>query len=343
MQDFYSLLRQLVREPAVVGLEDLFFQIIRRELEDLSIEVTQYLGLLVATGKNPTRGYVSAHVDRNGLLCTGPNEFQYAAFIAGNRGELNGDSISEQFMDTIAGRFRGSRVEAHSPRSGVYLGQAEILDASICTRRRNLIFKLDGLEFLQPGTPISFVDRLQVTEQTISAQLDNVVSVAMAIDLFRQGYQGTAFFTAGEEGGRSWRYLAEWFQRHDQSTDRLIVLDTSPFPDMKEVGKQDVVLRWKDANGEFNRKLTKQIAVVCDEMSIRYCFKDEYIEAINKTREKPQSLGRTELGRLISALRETVQGTTIQLPTTAYHTQSETANRTAVEAMMSLLNRLLID
>jgi len=30
------------------------------------------------------------------LLCTGPNEFQYAAFIAGNRGELTGDSVSEQ-------------------------------------------------------------------------------------------------------------------------------------------------------------------------------------------------------------------------------------------------------
>ncbi|MFU7559444.1 peptidase M42 [Roseiconus sp. JC912] len=343
MHDFYSLLRQLVREPAVVGLEDLFFQIIRRELEDLSIRVTQYLGLLVATGDSPSRGYISAHVDRNGLLCTGPNEFQYAAFIAGNRGELNGDSISEQFMDTIAGRFRGARVQAHSPRSGAYLGQAEILDASICTRRRNLIFTLDGLEFLQPGTPISFVDRLEVTNKTVSAQLDNVVGVAMAIDMFRRGYQGTAFFTAGEEGGRSWRYLAEWFQRHDKTTDQLIVLDTSPFPDMTEVGKQDVVLRWKDANGEFNREQTKRIAKQCDQMGIRYCFKDEYIESVNQSREKPLSLGRTELGRLISALGDSVQGTTIQLPTTAYHTQSETANRRAVDLMLELLEKLLID
>ncbi|MCD0458706.1 peptidase M42 [Roseiconus lacunae] len=343
MHDFYSLLRQLVREPAVVGLEDGFFQIVRRELEDLSISVTQYMGVLVATGANPERGYISAHVDRNGLLCTGPNEFQYAAFIAGNRGELNGDSISEQFMDTIAGRFRGARVQAHSPRSGAYLGQAEILDASICSRRRNLIFKLDGLEYLQPGTPISFVDRLEVTEATIAAQLDNVVSVAMAIDLFRRGYQGTAFFTAGEEGGRSWRYLAEWFQRSDRSTDRLLVLDTSPFPDLDEVGKQDVVLRWKDANGAFNRSLTQSIADRCKQLGIRFCFKDAYIEQLNRSREKPLSLGRTELGRVISALGNSVQGTTIQLPTTAYHTQSETANRTAVDSMIRLLEDLLID
>ena len=105
--DFLHLLRALVREPSVVGMEDAFFRVLRRELESYDVTVTRYYGLLVVQGNRPESAYLSAHVDRHGLMCTGPREFQYAAFIAGNRGELNGDSISEQFMEMIAGRFRG--------------------------------------------------------------------------------------------------------------------------------------------------------------------------------------------------------------------------------------------
>lgn len=324
----------------MVGVEDAFFQILRRELEESSVKVTQYLGLLVAEGNAPQQCYLSAHVDRHGLLCTGPNEFQYAAFIAGNRGELNGDSVSEQFMDLIAGRFQSARVQAHSAHAGTYLGQGVILGASICPRRKNLFFEIAGLEFLQPGTPISFIDRLVDTPDTISAQLDNVVSVAMIIELYRRGFRGTAFFTAGEEAGKSWRFLAEWLQRKNRPIDRLLVLDTSPFPDEVELAKQDVVLRWRDANAEFSRPLTAEIQQCCDVMGISYRFKDEYIMEQNRLREKPSSLGRTELGRLISAVPEFANGTTVQLPTTGYHTQAETANLVAAEAMLDLLERM---
>lgn len=324
----------------MVGAEDAFFQIIRRELEESSVRVTTYLGTLVGEGTAPNSGYLSAHVDRHGLLCTGPNEFQYAAFIAGNRGELNGDSISEQLMDLIAGRFQGARVQAHTRHSGTYLGQGVILGASICPRRKNLFFNVDGLEFLQPGTPVSFIDRLKVTDSTISAQLDNVISVAMIIELYRRGYQGTAFFTASEEAGKSWRFLAEWFQRKNVSTDRLIVLDTSPFADEIEVAKQDVVLRNRDANASFSSPLTKELVQICTRKGISFRFKDDYISELNLQREKPLSLGRTELGRLINAVPDLVTGTTLQVPTTAYHTQTETANLSAVEAVMELLQTI---
>ncbi|TWU62767.1 peptidase M42 [Crateriforma conspicua] len=340
MNAFLQLLRLLVREPSVVGVEEAFFRIVRRELEELSIKVTQYFGVLVAEGGCPDSLYLSAHVDRHGLLCTGPNEFQYAAFIAGNRGELNGDSISEQFMELIAGRFHGERVKAHSPHTGVYLGHGTITQANICPRRRNLVFSVDGLEFLQPNTPVSFVDRLVIDDRTISAQLDNVVSVAMLIDLFRRGYQGTAFFTAGEEAGRSWRFLAEWFQRTNQSTNRLIVLDTSPFPSLSDLEHQEVVLRWRDANAEFDRRLTQELKRYCDEMSIKYRFKDEYIDLMNQSRDSPMSLGRTELGRLMNAIPTSVSGTTLQLPTTSYHTQAETATLAGVRSMLKLLDRI---
>lgn len=340
LDEFLHLLRALVREPSVVGVEDAFFRVLRRELEEYPVTVQRYQGLLVAQGSDPSSVYLSAHVDRHGLLCTGPNEFQYAAFIAGNRGELTGDSVSEQFMEQIAGRFEGQRVQAHTPFAGSYVGQGRIMGSYVCPRRRNLIFEIDGLEFLQPGVPVSFVDRLQVKDQFISAQLDNVVSVAMLIELVRRGFRGTAFFTAGEEAGRSWRYLVEWFQRQDIQTNRLIVLDTSPFPTLDEVGKQDVVLRNRDSMAQFDDSLTDELLAACQRLAIRSRFKDKYVEMLNLDRERKLSIGRTELGRVILATAGSIRGTTLQIPTTSYHTARETAELSSLVAMLRLLSHV---
>ena len=335
--NFLHLLRALVREPSVVGVEDAFFRVLRRELEEYPVKITRYHGLLVVEGSDPQSIYLSAHVDRHGLLCTGPREFQYAAFIAGNRGELNGDSISEQFMELIAGRFHGQRVQAHTPYAGSYLGQGTINESYICPRRKNLIFEIEGLDYLQPGTPVSFIDRLQEADGYISAQLDNVVSVAMVIELIRRGFTGTAFFSAGEESGRSWRFVAEWFQRHDMTTDQLIVLDTSPFPAIEDLDAQDVVLRNRDSNATFNAASTERLRKACERLGISFRFKDDYIIEMNRKREKQSSLGRTELGRLIAATNQRVSGTTLQLPTSSYHTHRETASMKCVDAMLRLL------
>lgn len=181
LSGFFEILQQLVREPSVVGTEDSFFRVLRRELEEVDVRVERNLGVLVAQGSQPESLILSAHIDRHGLLCTGPNEFQYTAFIAGNRGELTGDSVSEQMMASIADRFTGQRVQAHLPYTGTYLGQGLISKSYLCPKRHNLIFEIDGLEYLQPGAPVSFLDRLHVNETHLSAQLDNVLSVALIV------------------------------------------------------------------------------------------------------------------------------------------------------------------
>lgn len=341
IESYLEILRQLVREPCVVGAEDPFFRILRRELEEVGVSVRYYQGILVAQGSRPHDLLLSAHVDRHGLVCTGPNEFQYSAFIAGNRGELNGDSVSEQMMNTIVSRFAGRKVQAHLPYVGSYLGQGLITSSKVCPRRNNLIFELDGLEFLQPGTPISFLDRLSVSRETLSAQLDNVLSVAILIHLFRQGYQGTALFTAQEEAGRSWRFALDWFRREGITTDRLIVLDTSPFPDIEVAMAQDLVLRKRDATASFAETISRELVDRCMQLGFTYIHKDAYVEAKNVGREKPLSLGRTELGRLIAATNGAISGTTLQLPTTGYHTPEETVAvrsvNSAIELLMSFL------
>ncbi len=337
LANFLDILRHLIREPAVVGTEDSFFRVVRRELEEIEVDVRHYNGVLVARGNDPDSLFLSAHVDRHGLVCTGPNEFQYAAFTATNQGELTGDSVSEQMIETIKDRFHGQRVQAHLPYVGSYLGQGTITKSFVCPNRRNLIFEVVGLADLQPGTPVSFLDRLTVEGGYISAQLDNVVSVAVLIYLFRKGFQGTALFTAEEEAGRSWRYALEWFQRERKTTQRLMVLDTSPYPNTDAAGAQDVVLRRKDAGGEFSTFMTEELAGRCRELQVSYTYKDEYVERVNLTRTKPLSLGRTELGRLIAATNGQITGTTLQIPTTGYHTANETASLTSIASVLRLL------
>jgi putative aminopeptidase FrvX len=335
--EFLEILQSLIREPSVVGSEDSFFRVLRRELEELGAEVTHYHGILVAQGKRPQHLMLSAHIDRHGLLCTGPNEFQYAAFIAGNQSELTGDSVSEQMLNTIENRFQGQRVQAHLPYTGTYIGQGQITHSYICPERKNLIFEVDGLEHLQPGTPIAFLDRLQFKDGYLSAQLDNVISAAIIIFLFRCGFEGTALFTAQEESGKSWRYALSWFQRQRLTTQRLVALDTSPYHNREAADQQLVTLRRKDASAPFVAEITQELADRCSQLGIAYSYKDDYIASQNLTRTKPYSLGRTEMGRLLAATDGAIGGTTLQIPTTDYHTANETASLASVSAMIRLL------
>ncbi len=151
--DFIATLQMLIREPSVVGTEDSFFRVVRRELEEAGARVSYFQGALVAQGRDPHHLILSAHLDRHGLLCTGPNEFQYAAFIAGNQSELTGDSVSEQMMYAIQDRFRGQRVQAHLPYCGTYLGQGYITRSYVCPQRRNLIFEVEGSAMCSPVHP----------------------------------------------------------------------------------------------------------------------------------------------------------------------------------------------
>ncbi|MDN5098514.1 peptidase M42 [Aliarcobacter butzleri] len=344
---FLDLLKQLIRVPSVTGAEHSFLLYLKRELEEIGIKTQYYDGLLVAQGNNPTKGILSAHIDRHGVICTGPNEFQFAAFLAKNRSDLRGNSLSEQTYQLIAKRYINQQVLAYEPWSGSYLGIGQIKDAFMCEEINNLIFEIEGLSHLQPGTPIAFSDKLKRKDDLISAQLDNVISAAIIIYLYQNGFQGTAFFTAQEEAGKSWRYVYEWFKKNNLSTNELLVLDTSPYDSRDEADKQLVVLRNKDVNAKFKSPILKQLKEFCHKNDIDFSCKDTFIEEKNKIREENGlpilSLGSTELGRIVMESNGTIQGTTLQIPTTGYHTVEETASIKSVKAILHILSSLYID
>lgn len=341
---FIELLSLLVRQPSVVGAEHAFYRVLQRELEDRGAEVTWYEGVLVAHGTQPDALYLSAHIDRHGLMCTGPNEFQYAAFVAGARSDLLGNSVSELLMNKVAQRFHGQSVYAYEPWSGAYRGQGKIESCYVCEFRNNLIFNVSGLEHLVAGTPVAFKDKLSVNKDSITAQLDNVLTAAALVYLFELGYQGTCFFTAQEEAGKSWRYLLEWFRRFGGSTNHLIVVDTSPFPDLSAAAQQHLVLRKKDANAQFNAQLSQDLKTLCQQLGFESLYKDEYVETLNtellQQGKSPYSLGSTELGRIIAGSNGLVDGTTLQVPSSGYHTMEENAPMKSVAAFLDVLLRL---
>ncbi|MDD2567408.1 MAG: peptidase M42 [Thiovulaceae bacterium] len=343
MEFFYDILKQLIRVPCVVGAEHPFLMSVKRELEEIGVNVQYYDGVLVGMGKEPTSGYISAHVDRHGLICTGHNEFQYAAFIAKNKADLRGDSNSEQLLKNFTSRFVDEKVQAYEPWSGSYLGLGEIKQAFLCERRNNIIFKVEGFDFLLPGTPIAFMDKLEHKEGFISAQLDNVLSVAMIIYMYHLGYQGTSFFTASEEAGKSWRFLLEWFRRFNITTNELLVLDTSPYSSIDDIAKLDIVLRNRDTNAVFRSPLKQKMKKIAIEEKIRYHFKDAYIKNKMAQTGMKKSVGTTELGRIIDATKGQIQGATLQIPTIGYHTVNETASVRSVEGMVTILKKLYIE
>lgn len=343
MERFYDILKQLIRVPSVVGAEHPFFMFVKRELEEIGITVEYYDGVLVAKGDEPTSGYISAHSDRHGLICTGHNEFQYAAFIAKNRADLTGNSNSEQLLHNFTSRFVDEKVQAYQPYSGTYLGLGTIKEAFLCERRNNIIFKVEGFDYLFPSTPIAFVDKLEFKDDLLSAQLDNVVSVAIIIYMYHIGYRGTAFFTASEEAGKSWRFLLEYFRRFNITTKELLVLDTSPYKSLDDIHSLDIVLRNRDANAVFRSPLKNRMKNIAIEEKIKYHFKDAYLKNKMQQNGVQGSLGTTELGRLIYATKGEIQGATLQIPTIGYHTVNETTSIKAVESMITVLQRLYID
>jgi len=345
--EFIDLLKVIIRQPSVVGAEHSFFRVLQRELEERGAKVTWYEGLLVAQGSDPFSTMFSAHIDRHGLICTGPNEFQYAAFVSANRTDLLNNSVSEELMTKVTERFQSEQVYAYEPWSGVYRGSGVIEKAYVCEFRNNLIFEIAGLADVVAGTPIAFKDKLNIVNGRLQGQLDNVLSAAVLVHLFSLGFKGTAFFTAQEEAGKSWRYLLEWFRRFGGSTNRLFVVDTSPFPDIETANQQLLVLREKDANASFNIESTKLIEALCRKHDFSYLYKDKYVEAENeklvRAGEKPHSLGSTEMGRVIAASNGLVDGTTIQIPTTGYHTMEESVSLASVDAFIQMLTMLSRD
>lgn len=337
--------REYLRQPAVVGYEQLFLDYLARDFASLGCQIDRQTKLLAVWRSEAQPQILSVHIDRHGLVGTGGGEYEYAAYVA-RQSEYQEDlSIGREMLEKIRDRFLGEEVVAYEAETGRSLGESVIREAQVCDRRAKLVFPIEGFEKFPPGTPVAFSPICQMEEGRISGQLDNAISAAVAYTLFAQGFMGTTLFTAEEEIGKSWTFALDYLMGKGRRSQDLLVLDTSPFPDDDAIQEGSVILRHRDANGEFNATLGSRIRKICEQEGIPFQVKDELLIASNREREKlgmmPLGLGSTELGRLVEGSSGALNGTTLQLPTLEYHSNRETTSHVAISNFLKLLDRVL--
>ena len=106
------------------------FTLFKRELEEIGIKTEHYDGLFIANGKNPTNGILSAILTDTGIICTGPNEFQFCSIFGKKslwfKRKL---SIWTNFSTNLKKRYINQSVHAYYLEpysSGGYLGLGKI-------------------------------------------------------------------------------------------------------------------------------------------------------------------------------------------------------------------------
>jgi hypothetical protein len=330
--------------PSVVGCEQSFLAFLGREFAMLGCTLTRSEGLLEAEAPGGRHEIISCHVDRHGLIATEPGVYEYAAWIAREEHTDEDKPTSPTMATRVSTRFMDEPVLAYNPENGAALARAVIRDAQY-DEDEGLIFPIPEFEELPAGTPVCFRRPYELDHDLMTGQIDNAISAAIAFALVERGFGGRILFTTEEEIGRSWLHVRDHLDATHGRTDRLIVLDTSPYPEPKAIDEGLVVLRTRDAHAEFNPELTDEIERACARADIPYQFKDEWIGERNALREKNDepalSLGSTELGRLVKATEGEITGATIQLPTFGYHSNNESTSTRAIDHTLALLGEVL--
>lgn len=331
---------EYLKIPSVVGHEKPFLDHLHGEYEALGYTVIRDDNIVSVSGKNPDSFILSAHVDRHGILSIGGGDYRYAAHAVKNY-KYNEETSSEKqaHLEDICRMFDSEDVYAYGRWSGDIITSGQVKLCHYCSDRSNLIFKIEGMDEIPEGIPVSYAHDSVEKDDYIAGQLDNALSVALIYGLFEAGFQGTAVFTAEEEIGKSWKHLANFMNAREIETDRLIVLDTSPYSDSSHADEGIIVLRNRDSFGAFNIDMVTALKATCDRLNLAYDLKDKTLMAQGKTETQ---LGRTELGRLIDETKRRWDGATVQIPTFNYHTNRESTTKSAISNALTLLNEYCI-
>ena len=326
--------------PSVVGHEQHFLQHLLQDFENLGLQVIPREGTLEICGGSPKDAIISAHADRHGLISIGEGEYAYAAQYMKEikYGENNQSSIAT--LKAISERFADESVFAYDPKNGQKLGEGKIQSCIKCMENGDSIFYVHDMEEMKNNIPLAYGRTAQSDGTYLKGQIDNTVSLGVIYTLFQNGFQGTALLTTEEEIGYSWKHMAQWLEENSVESQRLIILDTSPYNDPEPIEDSRIILRNRDKSAEFNPELLQELIRRCNDLGLPHQLKDEYLLARGK---KVSQLGSTELGRLVQNCDNRWNGATIQIPTLEYHTSYETTTRSCIESYYALLSSILIE
>lgn len=326
--------------PSVVGHEKFFMHYLYQDFKKLGLSVFKSDGALEVHGDKREQNIICAHIDRHGLISLGDNEYVYAAqYIKEIKYGENNQSSRLQ-VQSIAERFEGEHVYAYHPDTGETLARGVIKSCYPNQRNDDALFDVDDILQLEQNIPLAYARKARFENDFLKGQIDNVLSLATVYTLFQSGYQGTAILACEEEIGKSWLHIAEYLDGMHIETDRLIVLDTSPYADPEILESGPIILRARDKTESFNTEFVDALKRRCVHMNMPYEVKDEMMLAAGKSIDM---LGSTELGRLVDGTKGYWSGATVQVPTVMYHTSNETTSARAIKNYYAFLKDILID
>lgn len=340
--DIISQTQQYLEIPSVVAHEKPFLDFLEQQYSAIGLVCFNDDNVLVVSGNRPDQAYLSAHIDRHGIMSIGGGDYRYAAHAIKNYKyrdfSTNEETIEK--LENICSQYIHEDVYAYGRWSGEVIAKGHIEHCHFCSERSNLIFKINDMPDLPEGVPVSYAPHALEKDSYVTGQLDNVLSAGLIYALFKNGYQGTAVFTAEEEIGKSWLHLSNYLKNQKIETKNLIILDTSPYTVSDYADEGRVVLRNKDSFGLFNMELVQNLQKSCNDLSIPYDMKDETLIAQGKAQN---DIGRTELGRLVHESGGMWNGATVQTPTFNYHTNKESTTRKAIGNVFLFLHNYLLN
>lgn len=239
------------------------------------------------------------------------------------------------FFESVGLRHTHENIKSYSPRSGRIKREYKTCRYDISIKDKKV--KFDTTKPLKRGDEIFMLSNdVYFDKKVISGQIDNVISAAVIFYIMELGeFNQEALFTTKEEIGESYKSIKEFYDGHifnkentEQTTNlSLVILDTSPYLSLDEKERGFLTLRNGDERGIFDEKLGKKIKQITKEKKIPYHLKSP-------------DTGKTELGTVIKETKGKINGTTIQLPTTNYHTTYETCTKESLKNYYRVIREL---
>jgi hypothetical protein len=250
------------------------------------------------------------------------------------------------FFESVGLRHTHEKIKSYNPNTGKILRSYETGRYDISIKDKKVIF--DTIKPLKRGDNIFMFDSgINFNKKLISGQIDNVISAATIFVLMEERlFTQEAIFTTGEEIGESWKCIQDYYVKNNllkksKSTETLVddmglafnkkldlvVIDTSPYLGLDEKPRGFLTLRNGDERGGFDEKQFREIKRILKRKNIPIDL-------------KPSDTGNTELGKLTKETKGKINGITLQLPTTNYHTTYETCTKESLKNYYRVIKKL---
>jgi putative aminopeptidase FrvX len=363
---------EFLQIPSVVGYEKNFLEYLEKKIKELGYKCDLNPKYLVINPHSKKQFIFSAHIDRQGFIKNENGKIEYATNYLKRKKNLsfkreeiekyeqklnkflnenlkgidtlitdnflvfksdNYDNLkffkqdSGESFEKLALRYVNHSITSYNKNTGEKLGKYKTKNYSLNVKKHIVEYRLDKV--VKPNEEVFMLNsNIETFEDKFSGQIDNVISVALLFFLLEKGdFDNQIIFTCEEEIGESYKYIISHFKNlEDKSSKKLIVLDTSPYYDFQDKEKGFITLRNGDERGKFEDSFFDLINKIISKLHLPCEIKESFI-------------GRTELGKVMLNSTKII-GTTIQLPTTNYHTIYETSTIKSLENYYKLISNL---